>query len=241
VQSHGRTVVVTGAGTGIGRALSLGFSRDGYQTIGLGRTESTLRETMAKAPAGVFEYRIVDVADADAVASVFRGIPHVDVLINNSAVYPRAYFFDHSADDWNRTILINLCGPANCCRAALPGMLKRNDGRIINVGSLADWWPIAGSSAYSASKGGLHALTKAIATEIDRERYPNVLVNELIPNATRTSMSDQGMSPDALYPLAKRMAEFPAGGPTGRMFNLAREIIANESIKAKLKRAIFRR
>lgn len=241
MSASAKVVVISGAGTGIGQALALGFARDGYRVIGLGRTEETLAKTKALAGTGNFDHRLLDVADPAAVQQTFDEIGVIDILINNSAVYPRTYFLDQSIEDFDRTIRINLCGPANCIRAALPGMLDRNYGRVITVGSLADWWPIPAASAYSTSKGGVHALSKSIASEIDRARYPNVLVNELIPRATRTSMSSGGDSPEALYPLAKRIAEFPAGGPTGRMFNPDREIIANESLKARLKRMILRR
>lgn len=238
VPEYTKTVVISGAGSGIGRALAIGFSRDGQRVIGLGRSEPGLVETGGLAAPGTFDYRLVDIADAAAVEAVFRDIGPVDVLVNNAAVYPREFFLDQSAADWTAVILTNLCGPAYCCRACLPGMLARNHGRIINVGSLADWWPIPAASAYSASKGGLHALTKALAAEIDPVRYPDVLVNEMLPRATRTSMSAQGDSPDALYPLARRMAGFPAGGPTGRMFNPEREIVANEGLRARLTRML---
>jgi len=238
-------VVVTGAGSGIGRALCVGLSSDGYRVIGTGRRRDALEATAKHCAEGNFFWREMDVADADAVAAGFSAIEKehgpVDALVSNAAIYQRGYFLDMSAQQWTSEIMINLVGAANCCRAVLPGMLERQSGRIVIVGSLADLNPIPASSAYSASKGGLHALVKALASEIDRARYPNVLVNELNPGATRTAMSEAGHAPEAVYPAAKRLLETPAGGPTGRMFALDREIRLNEGLKARLKRLVLRR
>lgn len=241
--SQWKNVVVTGAGTGIGQALSLCFASDGYNVVGLGRTISTLQDTQKQCDNGNFAFKVLDVANSEAVEAAFSQIQSeigpIDILINNAAVYPRKYFLDQSADDWTQAILINICGVANCCRAVLPPMLERNAGRIINVGSLADNNPIPASSAYSVSKGGLHALTRALSSEIDRERYPNVLINELNPGVNKTQMSDSGQEPAAVYPWAKRLVEFPASGPTGRMFLQDREIRPGEGIRARIKRLLL--
>lgn len=240
-----RNVVVTGAGSGIGRALCIGFSSDGHRVIGVGRRGDSLESTAKLCADGNFFWRALDVADADAVAAGFAAIEQehgpIDALISNAAIYQRRYFLDMTAQEWTSEILINLCGAANCCHAVLPGMLQRQLGRIVIIGSLADLDPIPASSAYSASKGGLHALVKALASEIDRIRYPNVLVNELNPGATRTAMSEAGHPPEAVYPAAKRLLEAASGGPTGRMFGLDREIHVNEGLKAKVKRLLFGR
>jgi 2-hydroxycyclohexanecarboxyl-CoA dehydrogenase len=238
-----KNVVITGAGTGIGRALSLGFVSDGCRVVGLGRTSSSLQETQGLCRNKNFTFKVVDVAKDELVDAVFSEINSeigpIDVLINNAAVYPREYFLDQSANDWTQTILINICGVANCCRAVLPQMLARNAGRIINIGSLADINPIPASSAYSVSKGGLHSLTRALSAEIDRDRYPNVLINELNPGANKTRMSTSGQEPASVYPFAKQLVELQAGGPTGRMFLNGREIRPGEGIRARLKRLLF--
>jgi NAD(P)-dependent dehydrogenase (short-subunit alcohol dehydrogenase family) len=245
MMASAKTVVVTGAGSGIGQALAIGFAADGYTVVGVGRTAATLEATGRLCAPNSYTYRLVDVADAAAVQRVFAAIEAevapIDALINNSAVYPRLHFLDQSAEDWTNTILINICGVANCCRAVLPGMLERNLGRIVNIGSLADMYPIPGACDYSVSKGGLHALTKALAVEISPERYPNVLVNEMFPGATRTQMSDYGNEVSAIYPWVKRLVELPSGGATGRMFQGFKEIRLNESLKGKIKRILLRR
>jgi NAD(P)-dependent dehydrogenase (short-subunit alcohol dehydrogenase family) len=243
--SQFRTVVVTGAGTGIGRALCVGFTHDGYVVVGLGRTGSTLEETKKACKKELFSYLTIDVSDSTAVTAaltrIAKEIGSVDVLVCNAAVYPRAYFLDQPADEWTRALLINICGVANCCRAVLPTMLERNAGRIVIVGSFADISPLPGTSVYSASKGALHPLARALSVEIDRRRYPNVLINEFNPGATRTAMSEGGHEPAMVYPWLKSIVDLPSGGPTGRIFLCDKELQPSEGRKAKLKRYLFRR
>jgi len=243
--SEFKNVVITGAGSGIGQALSLGFASDGYRVVGLGRTNSSLQDTQERSQSPNFSFKVVDVANDEIVNRVFSDIASeigtVDVLINNAAVYPRDYFLDQSAKEWTQAILINICGVANCCRAVLPQMLERNAGRIINIGSLADINPIPASSAYSVSKAGLHSLTRALSAEIDRGRYPNVLINELNPGANKTRMSASGQEPANVYPFAKQLVDLPAGGPTGRMFLDGREILPGDGLKARIKHLLFSR
>jgi gluconate 5-dehydrogenase len=107
------------------------------------------------------------------------------------------------------------------------------------IGSLADINPIPASSVYSASKAALHSLVRAIASEIDPQRYPNVLINEFMPNATRTAMSDHGDEPASLYPRVKRLVDLPAGGRSGAMFFRDKELRLNESPRARLRRAVL--
>jgi len=239
------TVVITGAGTGIGRALAAGFTSDGYVVFGLGRTKSTLEETSELCKKTLFSYKIVDVADEAAVTTALTQIAAeagpIEVLVCNAAVYPRAFFLDQPSDEWTRALMINVCGVANCCRVVLPEMLERNSGRIVIVGSFADMAPLPGTSVYSASKGALHALTRALSAEINRQRYPNVLINEFNPGSTRTGMSAQGHDPAAVYPWLKRITDLPTGGPTGRIFLCDREFQPYEGTRERIKRLVLRR
>jgi NAD(P)-dependent dehydrogenase (short-subunit alcohol dehydrogenase family) len=239
-----RTVVITGAGGGIGRAMAIGFTAGGASVVGLGRTDGPLAETAALCGGGAFEAKVADVSDASAtqaaIAEVLSERGAVDILICNAAVYPRAFFVDQSAEEWNRTLMINVCGVANCCRAVLPSMLERGRGRIVVIGSLADMNPVPASSAYSASKAALHCLVKALAAEIDPKRFPDVLVNEFNPSATRTSMSEQGDDPALVFARVKGLADLPAGGPSGRMFFRDKELRPPESLRSKVRRTLSR-
>jgi NAD(P)-dependent dehydrogenase (short-subunit alcohol dehydrogenase family) len=235
-------VVISGAGAGIGRALAVGFAAEGWRVAGLGRTDAALRGTQELCPQGQFDWRVVDVAAAGAVdgamASICETWGPIYGLVCNAAIYPRVYFLDQSAEDWTRTLAVNVGGVANCCRAALPTMLERNAGRIVVIGSLADMKPVSGSSAYSASKAALHAFVRALAIEIDPVRYPNVLVNEYNPSATATSMSEAGVDPAFHYAPVKRLIDLESGGPTGRMFLHNKEFRPNEGLKQRLRRLV---
>jgi len=237
---EGKTVIVTGAGSGVGRSLAIGFSRDGAEVIGIGRTQESLADTASRCD-GRMRFVVGDVAREADVESLFeeaaRDGGHVDVLINNAAVYPRQEFLTGTHAEWVSAFETNVFGMALCCRKALPGMLDRGYGRIVNMGSFAWKGPIAEASAYSTSKAAVWILTKSLVTEIDREQYPDVLVNELVAGQFKTGMSDVGEDPDAAYIHARNVVNLPTGGPTGEIF-LGSEIYAEESggLRARLKR-----
>lgn len=241
---EGKTVVVTGAGSGVGRSLAIGFSGDGAEVVGIGRTRETLQETASRCN-GQMRFVVGNVArefDVDALFDeTIRDGGHVDVLVNNAAVYPRREFLECSHAEWVAAFETNVFGTALCCRKALPGMLERGHGRIMNLGSFAWKGPIASASAYSASKAAVSILTKSLVTEVDRERYPDVLINELLAGQFKTGMSDVGEHPDAAYPHARTVASLPSGGPTGEIF-LHSEIYREEmgGVRARLKRLAAR-
>ncbi len=238
----GKIVVVTGAGSGVGRGLAVGFCTDGAEVVSIGRTEADLQAT-ATLCSGRMRYVVGDVSREEDVDRLFREVrevgDRVDVLVNNAAEYPKRNFLDSSHAEWARTLETNLVGLAYCCRKALPGMLDRGYGRIINMGSFAWKGPIPASSGYSASKGAVSAFTKALASEIDRQRYPDVLVNELLAGVYRTRMSETGDDPADAYAHARTVASLPSGGPHGEIF-LGSEIFREESggVRARLKRLL---
>lgn len=238
-----QNVVITGAGSGIGRALARAFAAKGYAVAALGRTLSALEQTADGHPA--IHPFTVDVCDArqclDVFARIAQDMGPIDVLVANAAIYDKVHFLDQSPESFSAMMRTNIEGVANTVRPVLPGMLERNCGRIIVMGSLADMNPFPGSMAYATTKGALHPLTRGIALEIDRDRYPNVLVNEFSPGATRTSMSDHGNAPEDIFPMLHRLVEFPSGGPHGQFFSEWRQVRVGESWKGAIKRIILRR
>ncbi len=235
-----RVAAVTGAGSGIGRAIAHGLAAAGYRVAILGRRMESLTET-ARGQLGITPFSL-DVADASRCAAVLAEVEMqlgpVDILVANAAIYPRVHFLDQSPTSFEETMQINVHGVANAVRAVLPGMLARNAGRVIVMGSLADLNPLPGACAYSVSKGALHALVRGIAMEIDRARYPNVLVNELNPGRTRTAMSTGGQPPEAVYPLVQALIDQASGGAHGRMFVRDREVRPNEGPRRMLLRRL---
>ena len=240
----GKCVVVTGAGSGIGRAFAAGFCADGATVIGFGRTRADLEETARLCEAGRMHFIVGDVGRPDDVERLFsealRLCGKVDILVNNAALYPKTPFLESTHGEWSRAIQTNVVGLAHCCRMVLPGMLERGFGRIINLGSLAWMGPIANSSAYSASKGAVRVFTRALATEIDRSRYPDVLINELLPGIVRTRMSSDGEDPKNVYAHARLLASLPPNGPTGRTFLRSAIYIENHGLRARVRRLIAR-
>lgn len=241
-----KVVVVTGAGTGVGRGIVAGFCADGAHVVGISRTESELKETAEKHGRGRFNYVVGDVSKGADVERLFteaeRLYGRVDILVNNAAVYPKVLFLDQSPDDFEKALLINVMGVARCAHRALPGMLKRGYGRIINIGSYAFKAPFPTAVVYSASKGAVSSLSLGISTEVDPAKYPDVLVNELMPGVFQTRMTpDHGDDPMSGYAYVKNVALLPAGGPHGRIF-LKDQLIDEGAggVKGKLKRVFGR-
>ncbi|TPV95059.1 MAG: SDR family oxidoreductase [Myxococcales bacterium FL481] len=242
-----KVVVITGAGSGVGRGLVAGFCRDGAQVVGISRTEADLADTQRDHGVGRMEYVVGDVSNASDIERLFSLAEErhgrVDVLVNNAAVYPKVRFLDQHPDDFEKALLINVMGVARTCHRALPGMLERGFGRIVNIGSFAFKGVIPLASLYSASKGAVSPLTQGIAVEIDRDRHPDVLVNELMPGIFRTRMTpDQGADPMTAYPHVRNVVLQPAGGPHGRIFLLGDlwEEYGSGGRKAQLKRLLRR-
>ena len=128
----------------------------------------------------------------------------LDVLVNNAGVAYIGLLQDMSPEDWNRVIQTNLTSVFNCCKLAIPGMVSRKQGKIINISSV---WGIVGAScevAYSATKGGINAFTKALAKELAPS---NIQVNAVACGAIDTEMN-QWMDDDEFISLVE---EIPAG------------------------------
>jgi len=151
--------VVTGAGSGIGRAAARALHADGWELVLAGRREAALRETLPDA-------KIVptDITDAAQVQALFAAAGPVDLLFNNAGIGVYSPVEDLSLEDWQRVVDTNLTGAFLCAQAAYRAMLGRG-GRIINNGSLAAHVPRPYSVAYTATKHAITGLTKALSLE----------------------------------------------------------------------------
>lgn len=218
-----RIVVISGAGSGLGRALSEKFIAAGAFVIGFGRTESALEETAGKIGSDRFSWQHVDVSNfrqvAAACAKIDQAHDRIDILFNNAAVYPRISFIDETAGQWADALSVNVNGPANCCKAVLPVMIRNGFGRIYNMGSFADRAPIADSAAYSCSKGAVHALGPAIQADLEKLQV-DVEVHEWVPGHMRTKMSDfTGIEPEVSAQWALKIADMPSLGRSALFVN----------------------
>ena len=222
-----KVVMVTGVGSGLGRALAIAFIREGALVVGVARRGETLHETEALVASGRFSGYVADVTKFEEIEHVVDRIVkehgRIDVLFNNAAVYPKMSFLEERPADWSHAIDVNLNGVANCCKAVLPGMIKSRRGRIYNVGSFADISPIENSAAYSATKGAVRALTKAIAMDL-RHVDADIEIHEWIPGHLSTQMSGYtGMDPATAAGWAVHIASMPHARTRNCIFENDRE------------------
>jgi NAD(P)-dependent dehydrogenase (short-subunit alcohol dehydrogenase family) len=202
-QLEKRNALVTGAGRGIGRAIALALAREGARVALTARTVSELDEVVATARSqgGHAVALAADLSDRAAarqlVARAAEALGPVDVLVNNaglgSSSNPRPVV-DFDDDFWEASLLVNLTAPYLLCKAALPSMLARRWGRIINVASINGKIGSVHGAAYSASKHGLLGLTRSLALEVGRD---GVTVNAICPGPVRTVMNDRRVAYDA--------------------------------------------
>jgi len=188
----GRTVLITGASSGLGRALALAFGQAGAGVSLCARNGKDVRAVAAEIEeaGGTSTAAVVDVTNPRSVRewvqqslARFRSL---DVVINNASVLgPRADIAETSQEGWVRTIDVNLNGLFHVTRACLPSMREAGEGLVVNVSSGAAIPPRAGWSAYAVSKAAVDALTLNLAEE---ERPHGIRVNSVDPGAMRTEM-----------------------------------------------------
>jgi NAD(P)-dependent dehydrogenase (short-subunit alcohol dehydrogenase family) len=200
VDLTGQGALVTGGGRGLGRAFAIALAKAGAHVAVTARTAEPLAETVAMVErAGGRALAIPGDASApDAVAHVVRAaesqLGPVDILVNNAvAVGPLGYDWEVDLEDWWRTFEINVRGPFLCARAVLPGMVKRQRGRIVNISTGAGFGRLPQMDAYCATKAALTQWTKCLAADIQAH---GVTVFAFHPGMVRTSMLDHLTSPD---------------------------------------------
>ncbi len=191
MQTNRKTALITGASRGIGRAAAECFATAGYDLI---LTCSQSVNTLQAVAASLEEANPVrclalqaDMGNENDVQRLFASVSDLDVLVNNAGISHMGLLSDMTAEEWHRVMAVNLDSCFYTCRAAIPLMLKRHRGKIINVSSV---WGTRGASmevAYSASKGGMNAFTKALAKELAPS---GIQVNAIACGAIDTAMND---------------------------------------------------
>jgi NAD(P)-dependent dehydrogenase (short-subunit alcohol dehydrogenase family) len=188
----GKVAVVTGASRGLGRAMAVALAEAGADVALLARSKGDLEETAsavrmlgrAALPLPVDVTRPEDAGRA--VGEVRERFGRVDVLVNNSGVAVVKPLLETTDEDWHRILETNLTGAFRLCRAVGPTFIAQRHGKVINVASVLGAHGLPGYAAYSASKGGLVALTRALAVEW--ARY-DVQVNAIAPGWFLTPMN----------------------------------------------------
>jgi meso-butanediol dehydrogenase/(S,S)-butanediol dehydrogenase/diacetyl reductase len=187
----GKVAIVTGGGSGIGRAIAQALAKEGAQVAVVGRRKDKLRQAAdeirsASGQAIAITADITDSADThSAVAEVEKHFGKLNVLINNAGALSVSTVESISEVDWDRIISVNLKGTFLMSRAALPAIRRVGGGSIVNIGSVLGLVAVKDRAAYCASKGGVTLLTKAMALDHAHEQ---IRVNCICPSVVETDL-----------------------------------------------------
>jgi 3-oxoacyl-[acyl-carrier protein] reductase len=192
----GKVAIVTGAGSGIGRAIALGYAREGARVLAADLNLAGAEQTAAQAAAGQILAHRADVTDEasvqEMVARAVTDLGPLNVMVNNAAIQLHGQdgpCHTVSMDIWERTIGVNLRGPFLGCKHALPALMANGGGVIINIASPTAFAGLgAGYTAYATSKGGVVTLTRVIAKDYAQH---GVRCNAIVPGATETPLTDE--------------------------------------------------
>ena len=177
--------IISGGGTGIGRATAVRFTEEGATVTIVGRREAPLRDTSA-AIGPACRFAVCDVSDQTSWEKVIADCPRLDVLVNNAAL---CFSVDALADDldlWQQLLGVNMYGYLHGCRAAGRKMAAAGGGRIINVTSIQGEFAEAGSAHYGMAKGAVNQLTRCLAVEWAPH---NIQANAIAPGFVDTAMT----------------------------------------------------
>lgn len=195
LEFHNKTVIVTGASSGIGNTVALKFAEQGASVVLNGRNEAKLNETQRKikeigGESIVCRGDVTDPATAErTVKSALEHFHSIDILVNNAGINERTATLDLSLENWKNLIDINLNSAFLFSKAVLSTMRSQKSGKIINVSSKASKTPHPNASpSYGASKAALNYLTMHLALEFAQD---NILVNAVCPGPIETDMTEQ--------------------------------------------------
>jgi NAD(P)-dependent dehydrogenase (short-subunit alcohol dehydrogenase family) len=209
---EGKVAFITGYGSGLGRAIAVVYAREGAAVAGTSRSEAKGQETakLIEKEGGRTLFRAGDVRDSSRMEAVVKetigAFGGIDIVVNSAGIRTNGSLTDITEEEWDRTLDTNLKGVFIVSRLAVPVMIKRGGGVILNIAARSGIAGQAGRAAYCASKGGVITLTEAMAMDYAAHR---IRVNCICPGPTKTPMVDTSTP--------ERMARYARRVPLGRI------------------------
>ncbi|RIK95011.1 MAG: hypothetical protein DCC73_01085 [Proteobacteria bacterium] len=220
----GKLAIITGGGSGIGRGIARALAKAGADIALCGRRLSVCETACAEirqtgVAAEAFRCDVSQQNEVEAmVAAVIERFGRIDILVNNAGIAGAAQpFLDITLEQWRQTIDINLTGMFLCSQAVGRHMVREGHGKIINVASVGSFLPLPCSADYSASKGGVMMLTRAMALELIRH---NIQVNAVCPGYIATELKQ-----DTIERVAEKAARKVPAGRIGRSEEVAGVVV----------------
>ena len=217
-----KVILITGAGTGLGKALALAAGQVGAKVICAGRRKDKIQQTAdevskAGGTGTAVEMDVTDLKSIEKGLKMAEKVGPIDILINNAGIITGMKAVqDLPVEEWDKIMATNVRGPYLLMRTILPGMIQRGFGRILNISAPIKHLPKA--SAYCASKCALDSLTKAVSYEL---KGLDILVNAVEPPFLDTEMHKGGKKPEEVVAQILELVALEAGSQSGRIVKIA--------------------
>jgi len=217
-----KVLLITGAGSGLGKALALAAGQAGAKVICAGRRKEQIQQaadevTKAGGVGTAMEMDVTDLKSVEKCLKMAEKVGPIDILINNAGIITGMKAVqDLPVEEWDKIMATNVRGPYLLMRAILPGMIQRGFGRILNISAPIKHLPKA--SAYCASKCALDSLTKAVGYEL---KGVDVIINAVEPPFLDTEMHKGGKKPEEVVAQILELVALEAGSQSGRIVKIA--------------------